>query len=151
MEGGALRRRARERQATTASLPPARLHLLFSSGACLRLVPTMSVPIIFLSHSSHDREVAVSLKEVLATHTQGQIEWWLSSDGQSIRGGKNWRAEVEKALRQCSLIFILFTASSQNSAWVQFEAGFAEALGKDIVPIALPGFDVDGIPGPPPT
>ena len=108
----------------------------------------MDVPIVFLSHSALDREVARSLKEVLATHTKGEIEWWLSSDGQSIRGGKNWRAEVEKALRECRLLFILFTPTSQRSAWVQFEAGFADALGKDIVPIALPGFDVDAIPGP---
>lgn len=108
----------------------------------------MAVPIVFLSHSARDRNIARSLKEVLATHTKGEIEWWLSSDGQSIRSGKNWRAEVEKSLRECRLLFILFTPASQQSAWVHFEAGFAEALGTDVVPIALPGFDIDAIPGP---
>lgn len=108
----------------------------------------MAVPIVFLSHSSRDADVVRALKEVLAQHTQGAIEWWLSSDGQSIRGGKNWRSEVEQALRDCHLLFILFTPTARQSAWVQFEAGFADALGKDIVPIALPGFDIDSIPGP---
>lgn len=108
----------------------------------------MTVPIVFLSHSSRDADVVRALKEVLARHTLGAIEWWLSSDGQSIRGGKNWRSEVEQALRDCRLLFILFTPTARQSAWVQFEAGFADALGKDIVPIALPGFDIDLIPGP---
>ena len=106
------------------------------------------VPIVFLSHSARDADVARRLKEVLATHTKGEIEWWLSSDGQSIRGGKNWRSEVEQALRGCKLVFILFTATASQSAWVQYEAGFADALNKDIVPIALPGFDIDRLPGP---
>jgi hypothetical protein len=108
----------------------------------------MSVPIIFLSHSSRDAEVARSLKEVLARHTKGAIEWWLSSDGQSIRGGKNWRSEVEDALRNCRIVFILFTSTASQSAWVQYEAGFADALNKDIIPVALPGFDIDQVPGP---
>ena len=108
----------------------------------------MSVPIVFLSHSSRDADLARGLKDVLARHTQGAIEWWLSSDGQSIRGGKNWRSEVEQALRDCRLLFILFTPLARQSAWVQYEAGFADALGKDMVPVALPGFDIDAIPGP---
>jgi len=88
------------------------------------------------------------MKEVLATHTRGEIEWWLSSDGQSIRGGKNWRVEVEQALHKCKIVFILFTQRSRQSAWVQYEAGFADALDKEIIPVALPGFDIDQIPGP---
>src|SRR5438067_1745434 len=108
----------------------------------------MGVPIIFLSHSAKDSEIARALKDVLATHTRGEIEWWLSSDGQSIRGGKNWRSEVEQALRECRIVFILFTVLSSRSAWVQYEAGFADALGKDIIPVALPSFDIDAIPGP---
>jgi hypothetical protein len=108
----------------------------------------MAVPIIFLSHSSHDHDIARALKGVLSKHTEGEIQWWLSSDGQSIRGGKHWRSEVEQALRDCKIVFILFTATSSRSAWVQYEAGFADALEKDIIPVALPTFDIDGIPGP---
>lgn len=108
----------------------------------------MAVPIIFLSHSARDADIARRMKDLLAVHTRGEIEWWLSSDGQSIRGGKNWRREVETALRNCKIVFILFTARSSLSAWVQYEAGFADALEKEIIPMAMPGFDIDGIPGP---
>lgn len=108
----------------------------------------MPLPVIFLSHSSRNADVARPLKEVLARHTKGEIEWWLSSDGESIPGGKNWRSEVEQALRECALLFVLLTPIAAQSAWVHYEAGFADALGKDIVPIALPGFDIDSIPGP---
>jgi hypothetical protein len=108
----------------------------------------MAVPIIFLSHASRDGDLARSLQEVLAKHTRGEIEWWLSSDGQSIRGGKNWRSEVEQALRDCAIVFILFTPLARQSAWVQYEAGYADALGKEVIPVALPGFDIDAVPGP---
>ena len=108
----------------------------------------MSVPIVFLSHSARDAAAVGVLKEILNRATGGRIEWWLSSDGQSIPYGTNWRAEVEQALRNCTHLFCLLTPRSRNSAWVQFEAGFAAALDKKITPVGMPGCDVGDAPGP---
>ncbi len=108
----------------------------------------MSVPIVFLSHSARDAAAVGVLKEILNRATGGRIEWWLSSDGQSIPYGTNWRAEVEEALRKCAHLFCLLTPRSRNSAWVQFEAGFAAALDKKITPVGMPGCDVGDAPGP---
>ena len=107
----------------------------------------MDKPTVFLSHSAKDSEPIRRLKELLDEKTGGAIEWWLSSDGQSLPLGRNWIAEVHQALERTSLLFCFLTPASFHSAWVHFEAGFAFRGKVDVVPVGLLGVDIASAPG----
>ena len=55
-------------------------------------------PIAFFSHSSRDKEALGRLKDLFVEKTGGTIEIFLSSDGQSIKFGRNWVHRIEEAL-----------------------------------------------------
>lgn len=57
----------------------------------------MAKPIVFLSHSSRDDKLLGRLKELLLSYTGGAIDFFLSSDGQSIPLGRNWVHEIQQA------------------------------------------------------
>lgn len=104
--------------------------------------------IVFLSHSSKDKKQLVEFKKALETKTNGTIEFFLSSDGQSIPLGRNWVASVGHSLDEAKLAFLLLTANSINSTWVAFEAGFMHAKGIRVIPVGLPGIELGQIPPP---
>jgi hypothetical protein len=108
----------------------------------------MGKPIVFFSHSAKDAEPLRRLKDRFQELTSETLEVFLSSDGQSIRLGKNWIARVEAALTDAKLMFVFLTPNSVGSSWVYFEAGHAYSKGIDIVPVGLFGVDVGKIPPP---
>jgi hypothetical protein len=105
-------------------------------------------PVVFFSHSSKDSEALKRLKDRFVELTADTIEVFLSSDGQSIRLGKNWLARVEEALKGAKVMFVFLTPNSMASPWVYFESGHAYAKGTDVIPIGLFGVDVGKIPPP---
>jgi hypothetical protein len=105
-------------------------------------------PVIFFSHSSKDAEALKHLKQRFVELTADTIEVFLSSDGQSIRLGKNWLARVEEALKGAKAMFVFLTPNSMASPWVYFESGHAYSKGIDVVPVGLFGVDVGTIPPP---
>ena len=102
----------------------------------------MAKPIVFLSHSSRDADILNSLKEQLVRRTGGSIEFFLSSDGQSIPLGSNWVHRVETALSEARLMFVFISPDSLSSPWVYFEAGFAYSKQLKVVPVGIGGIDV---------
>lgn len=104
--------------------------------------------IVFLSHSSKDKKQLVPFKKALEEKTSGTIQFYLSSDGQSIPLGHNWVASVEHSLDEAKLAFLLLTANSIDSTWVAFEAGFMHAKKIRVIPVALPGIDLGQVPPP---
>jgi hypothetical protein len=104
--------------------------------------------IVFLSHSSKDKKQLVEFKKALEAKTNGTIEFFLSSDGQSIPLGRNWVASVGHSLDEAKLAFLLLTANSINSTWVAFEAGFMHAKGIRVIPVGLSGIELGQVPPP---
>jgi hypothetical protein len=104
--------------------------------------------IVFLSHSSKDKKQLVPFKKALEEKTNGTIQFFLSSDGQSIPLGHNWVASVEHSLDEAKLAFLLLTANSIDSTWVAFEAGFMHAKKIRVIPVALPGIELSQVPPP---
>ena len=104
--------------------------------------------IVFLSHSSRDKKQLVGFKKALEERTNGTIEFFLSSDGQSIPLGRNWVASVGHSLDEAKLAFLLLTANSINSTWVAFEAGFMHAKSIRVIPVGLPGIELGQVPPP---
>jgi hypothetical protein len=109
----------------------------------LQTALNMEKPIIFLSHSSADREQLSVLKTVLDKRAAGSLDFFLSSDGQSIRFGHNWVVSVSDALFNTKLMFVFLSPQSANSKWIHFEAGCAHAKSVRVVPVCLPGMTLD--------
>jgi hypothetical protein len=113
-----------------------------------RKVVNTEKPIVFLSHSSKDRDQLNALKSLLDERLGGAVEFFLSSDGESIPLGRNWISTIEDALERAGLMFIFLSKNSLDSKWVHFEAGNAYAKGVDVVPVCLPGLDFNVVAAP---
>jgi hypothetical protein len=105
-------------------------------------------PIVFLSHSSANKVPLIALKELLDRRAAGAIDFFLSSDGQSIRFGRNWVARISDALAGAKLMFIFLSQQSVDSKWIHFEAGCAYANNIQVVPVCLPGLDLNRVSAP---
>jgi len=88
------------------------------------------------------------LKDILKERTNGVIKFFMSSDGQSIRIGTNWNAELEAALTRTSIMFVFVTPNSIDSKWVHFEAGYCYSKGISVIPIGLNDIDIGKISEP---
>ena len=108
----------------------------------------MEKPIVFLSHSSSDSKVLTRLKTALEKKTHNTIDFFLSSDGESIPFGKNWVATIQQALERANLTFVFISPQSVNSGWVHFESGFVYGKGIKVIPVAMPGIDLGKVPAP---
>jgi hypothetical protein len=128
------------------------LPLCIEETCCFRSIAqtflSMDKPIVFLSHSSKDREQLGKLKSLLEKRSAKSLEFFLSSDGQSIRFGRNWVVRISDALSNAKLMFLFISPHSVDSKWVHFEAGSAYARNIDVVPVCLPGVDLDQLTPP---
>jgi hypothetical protein len=105
----------------------------------------MEKPIVFLSHASKDKGQLSVLKKLLDKRAAGLLQFFLSSDGHSIPLGRNWVVRVSDALKNAKLMFVFLSPESVDSKWVHFEAGYAYANGIKVVPVCLPGMDLNRV------
>ncbi len=108
----------------------------------------MCKPIVFLSHSSKDKERLAPFKEMLLKKTGGTIEVFLSSDGQSIPFGRNWITKIEEALNRAKLMFVFVSWNSLDSHWLFFESGYAYSKGIKVIPVGILGVDLSRVAPP---
>lgn len=88
---------------------------------------------LFLSYSRKDESKARRFTEWL--ERQGHDVW---RDEEDIGGGSSFSLEIEKALKKCDGVVVLWSADSVQSAWVRDEAGFGRDAGK-LLPLSLDG------------
>lgn len=103
---------------------------------------------IFFSHSTIDHKIVVGIKDLISKHIPTINKIFVSSDGQSIRYGKNWLSEIEKALNTCDIMFAFVSNSSIASPWLHYEIGYVSARKKPVVPICINGFEISALPFP---
>ncbi len=108
----------------------------------------MKKPIVFIGHSSKDERMVRKLKEVLTKKVGDTLDIFVSSDGQSIPFGRNWVHEIEEALKNSKIMFVLLSPNSIHSNWIYFEAGFAYSKDIKVIPIGVLGIDLSQIPPP---
>lgn len=105
-------------------------------------------PTVFLSHSSMNRRELFALKRLLDERAGGMIEFFLSTDDDSIAHGTIWPAEVRAALDRMSLMLIFVSSEALKSQWTYFEAGYGlHKLGRANI-YCLPGTDKAALPSP---
>jgi len=94
---------------------------------------------VFLSHSHADAEHGRLIKaEVEAT---GRATIYLAEE--DIALGRPLAAKVQKAIRQSDAVVVLLTRSSETSAWVNQEIGYA-LRDKPVFPLVESGVEIRG-------
>ncbi|HEY5312818.1 MAG TPA: toll/interleukin-1 receptor domain-containing protein [Pirellulales bacterium] len=74
----------------------------------------------FLSHSSHDREMADRLAQILRAH--GVPTFYSPTN---ILGAQQWQDEILGALQRCDWFLVLLSPEAINSMWVKREVAYA--------------------------
>ena len=88
---------------------------------------------LFLSYSRKDEAKARRFTDWL--EREGHDVW---RDEEDIGGGASFSSEIEKALKDCDAVLVLWSAQSVQSAWVRDEAAFGRDAGK-LIPLTLDG------------
>lgn len=89
---------------------------------------------IFVSYAFQDRGVLKSLEQELRKHGIVGAEDVMLIDPQSeFQAGDNIREAIKDQIRSASKVVIIASENSENSQWVNYEAGMASALEKPII------------------
>lgn len=87
-------------------------------------------PVIFISHASEDKEIAIKLKkDIEKVWTEeskyfSQVEVFVSTDPAAISIGQDWHNTVIAKLQKAQIFIVLLAKNSLNRPWVWFEIGF---------------------------
>lgn len=91
---------------------------------------------VFLSHASEDIKIA----QLIVSHA-GTIDVQVYLFERHPQLGSSVSEKVKKEIQKSDSVIVLLTNTSQSSAYVHQEIGFAEGLGKLIIPFVFPGFN----------
>lgn len=86
---------------------------------------------VFISYYRDDKEIALNLKNKIETEFQ-DITCWI--DEAKIRGGKQWREEIEKAIRDSAVLILVVTPEALERPWIVYEWIFALGANKIVIP-----------------
>ncbi|MFO1148279.1 MAG: SUMF1/EgtB/PvdO family nonheme iron enzyme [Alsobacter sp.] len=92
----------------------------------------MSTPVIFISHSSRDREVAEHLCRALERRNQA---CWISS--RDIGPGANYQEEIVRAIKRARAMVLVFSANANNSNEIKKELALAGQTGVPVIPVRV--------------
>jgi len=105
-------------------------------------------PTVFLSHSSNNRRELMALKRLLDARAGGMIDFFLSSDTESITHGTIWPAAVHAALNRMKLMLLFVSPAALESQWTFFEAGYGLCKLGSAKIYCMPGTFKDKLPPP---
>ena len=85
---------------------------------------------VFLSYAREDAAAAKQLAECIGR--AGHQVWW----DHQIEGGSRFSAEIDRELKNCDAVVVIWTKASIESPWVQDEAAEGRDTGR-LVPVIL--------------
>ena len=105
------------------------------------------MPKIFLSHAAFDSDMANYVKKVIETNLEN-VEVFCSSDPLDLPLGTKWPEEIQKALKESDILFVLATSRSLSQPWVWFETGTFWFTDKKVIPLCIGEIKKDKLPTP---
>lgn len=87
---------------------------------------------VFLSYAREDAAIAERLARAL--ERRGHDVWW----DRELHGGASFSSEIERQLRDCDVVVVLWSEAGLKSPWVRDEAGIGRDAGK-LLPISIDG------------
>src|SRR2546423_6719311 len=108
----------------------------------------MPKSLVFISHISDEREIAIEFKSLIEEHFLGLIDVFVSSDGQSIKMGQKWLDHVSEELKQCNVEIVICSPMSITRPWINFEAGAGWIRDIPVIPLCHSGISPSDLPAP---
>lgn len=103
---------------------------------------------VFLSYSAKDRVFAESIKSRIKDLLSLDDADTDILDVQScIAPGEDYRGAIKAAIDAAGTVVIIASPNGDNSQWVNYEAGLADALGKDMVLVGRQGVKQSALAG----
>ena len=99
---------------------------------------------LFISHSSHNNDTAIQVRDWLAAN--GWDDVFLDLDPErGIVAGQRWKEALQKAAYRCEVVLALVSAEWLASGWCKSEIDAARLMGKKVI-VALAGIDESQVP-----
>jgi len=108
----------------------------------------MNKPLVFISHISEEKEVAISFKELIETSYLGMINVFVSSDHSSVPLGQKWLEDITIALKNCVVEIVICSPQSVTRPWINFEAGAGWVRDIPVIPLCHSGMEPPNLPLP---
>jgi hypothetical protein len=108
----------------------------------------MDKKIVFISHITEEKELAVKTKELIEESFLGMIEVFVSSDEHSISLGQKWLDNITESLKSCAVEIILCSPKSIKRPWINFEAGAGWIRDIPVIPFCHSGMKPSLLPMP---
>ena len=89
---------------------------------------------VFLSHSTHDWGLVISLSNLLSQFgiEVAVAEWYLTP-------GEQISQRIFQKIKECDCVVVLLTKNGMRSKWVQQEIGHGLSMTKPIIPLVEKG------------
>lgn len=104
----------------------------------------MNKPLIFISFSAADEDVAIQFRRTIEEAFLGQFATFMS--GEDIMMGDEWRDNVHQNLKSCSLLIAIVTTRSAHRAWINYEIGAVSIQDKKVIAVVGPSMDHKDLP-----
>jgi hypothetical protein len=108
----------------------------------------MQKPLVFISHITTEKEVAIAFKELIERAFLGMIEVFVSSDPNSIAMGGRWLDSITDGLKRCIIEIVIASPTSVNRPWINFEAGAGWVRDISVIPLCHSGMTPSTLPAP---
>src|SRR5687768_3920206 len=92
---------------------------------------------IFISHIHTEKTIALVLQKYLRATLGNDVPIFVSSDRDSVGGGRKWFSHITDNLRNRSVVICLVSQESKHREWINFEAGFGDGNGACVIPVAV--------------
>jgi len=102
----------------------------------------MTKPSVFISHGQRDTALAERFGSALK-----RLRFEALDPARDARAGQSWRTRVKSAIKRADAVVMLASSPEiLSSSWMSYEAGGAEALGKDIMLLLPSKYPVAELP-----
>jgi hypothetical protein len=105
-------------------------------------------PLIFISHVHRDGDAASQLQGWLDEAFDGGLDFFNTSDPETLAPGAHWLQVIERGLASASMLLAVFSSAGLRSLWVNFECGAAWLRRARVVPLCAPPIDKSHLPPP---
>ena len=102
----------------------------------------------FISHIAEEASLALVLKKWIEIAFLGQVEVFVSSDGDDISGGDQWFLQIEDALADARILLVICSPVSVDKPWINFESGAGWIKKVPVMPICHSGMTKGKLPNP---
>ncbi len=107
-----------------------------------------SKPLVFISHITEEKEIAVAFKELIESSFLGMLDVFVSSDEDSIHMGQKWLGRISNGLKTCTIEIVLCSPKSILRPWINFEAGAGWVRDIPVIPLCHSGIEPAKLPMP---